>query len=355
MPIEVGIWKLGDGAKKVNFTPMETESKLEDILVEDLSILSPDLMLLGRQIATSHGKFIDILAMDPEGALVVVELKRNRTPREVVAQLLDYASWIQGLTYEDIAGIYAEKNGGKALEEGFAEAFERDQPDELNQTHRLIVVASELDSSTERIIGYLTENYGVPVNALFFRYFKDGNSEYLTRTWLVDPHEAKTGTVSKGREPWNGQDFYVALGEDDNRNWEDCVKYGFVSGGGGRWYTQTLKQLFPGARVFACIPKTGYVGVGTVTAEVCLVKDFTVNIDGKEIPILEAPLKATNMDKDMEKEELSEQLVRVEWEKTIPREQAYWEKGFFANQNTVCRLRNKFTLERLARFFGVDE
>ena len=168
MPIEVGIWRLGDKVQKVGFSSLDAESTLEDTLVADLSILSPQLMLIGRQVATATGKFIDLLAMDAEGDLVVIELKRNRTPRDVVAQTLDYASWVQDLSYDEIKEVYAEKNDGKELEEGFDEAFGTSLPEELNQKHRLIVVASELDSSSERIIDYLGDNYGVPINAVFF-------------------------------------------------------------------------------------------------------------------------------------------------------------------------------------------
>ena len=45
----------------------------------------------------------------------------------------------------------------------------------------------------------------------------------------------------------------------------------------------------------------------------------------------------------------------VEWIKTVPREQAYWEKGLFAIQHTACRLRNQFTLERLVQHFDLDQ
>ena len=67
MPIELGIWRLGESLTRVEFSSIETESKLEDTLVKDLSILSPKLMLIGRQIPTAYGKFIDILAIDGEG------------------------------------------------------------------------------------------------------------------------------------------------------------------------------------------------------------------------------------------------------------------------------------------------
>ena len=106
MPIEVGIWKLGKNIDRVQFVPMPSEEQLEDIIAGDIGILDPALLLIGRQVQTSYGKYIDLLAMDADGKLVVIELKRDRTPREVVAQLLDYGSWVRELGDEDIAGIF---------------------------------------------------------------------------------------------------------------------------------------------------------------------------------------------------------------------------------------------------------
>ncbi|MES9874192.1 MAG: hypothetical protein ABW146_13830 [Candidatus Sedimenticola sp. 6PFRAG7] len=361
MPIEVGIWRIDDRLRKVSFSSMETELKLEDTLSEDIAILSPDLMLIGRQIPTAHGKFIDLLAMDGDGNLSVIELKKNRTPREVVAQLLDYASWVQTLSYDDITEIYSERNEGKEFEEGFAEVFDTNPPDKLNEQLQLVIVAAELDHASERIITYLADNFGVPINAVFFRYFKDGDSEYLIRTWLIDPQEAEVKTSkssgAKGKETWNGQDFYVSFGEGphDRRDWDDARKYGFISAGGGRWYSRTLEQLFTGSRVFVCIPGTGYVGVGKVLGPTFTINEFTVEHDGKTSPILDVPLKAKGTSKGADSPDTSEYFVPIEWIKTIPRDQAHWEKGMFANQNTVTKLRNRFTLERLMKYFELTE
>jgi len=45
-------------------------------------------MLIGRQEETGHGGRIDLLGIAPDGTLVLIEVKRSRTPREVVAQAL---------------------------------------------------------------------------------------------------------------------------------------------------------------------------------------------------------------------------------------------------------------------------
>jgi hypothetical protein len=63
-------------------------------------------MLIGRQEQTGLGGRVDLLAIEPDGSLVLIELKRERTPREIIAQALDYASWVERLESEEIAQIY---------------------------------------------------------------------------------------------------------------------------------------------------------------------------------------------------------------------------------------------------------
>jgi hypothetical protein len=45
----------------------------------------------------------------------------------------------------------------------------------------------------------------------------------------------------------------------------------------------------------------------------------------------------------------------VRWIATRPRDQAFWEKGMFANQNVVAKLRQPFTLQPLAEAFNLDD
>lgn len=215
------------------------------------------------------------------------------------------------------------------------------------------MVATGIDASTEQIVDYV-RGYRVPINVIFFEYLQDDGREYLARSWLSDPEiEAASGASGKKQAPWTGVDFFVAVGENQHRNWDDMRRFGFVSAGHGEKYRNAMNKLFEGARVWAEIPGTGYVGVGEVTAPAVAVNDFEVEVDGVTVPILKADLKASSMEEEADDPEQSEYLARVRWLDTRPREQAVWEKGMFANQNVVAKLRQPFTLQRLAEVFHV--
>lgn len=365
MPIELGIWRVDDNLAAVPHQAMENERRLEELLEKDISVIAPNLMVIGRQVQTTFGKFVDLLAIDIAGNLAVIELKRDQTPREVIAQALDYGSWVRHLGSEDIAGIwqrYVEKyrpaEKGTPLDAAFCQRFMlKAMPEELNSEHELIVVASGLDESTDRIIGYLADYYGVNINAVLFRLFKDGDREYLTRAWLRDPASSTSEAAADAPSSvWNGE-YYVSF-SGDLRDWSEAGRYGFISGGGRLWYSNTLQLLSPGDRVWINIPGTGYVGVGVVEAPRVAVDDFMVE-DGKggKIPITELPLQIARATKYSENPEQAEYLVRVKWLKTVPEEAAVKERGFFGNQNTVARPKTQkwnHTVERLKQRFAID-
>jgi hypothetical protein len=347
----------GERVIPVPSSVLDTEKRLEDALENDIGILGLDrLLLIGRQVPTRFGKFIDLLALGPNGDLHVIELKRDKTPREVVAQALDYGSWVRDLSYDAIAALFDGYTQGSDFDAAQQEAFGA-VPEELNGTHHLIIVASELDLSTERILDYLGQ-FDVPINVVFFRHFNDGVNEYLGRCWLVDPAQAETRVAQQSgrkRKPWNGRDFYVSFGEGATRNWDDAVTYGFVCGGGGKWYSQSLSALQPGHLVFVHIPQRGYVGVGRVTESVQPAASFTIKTpSGRSLLVSASDLKAPNVGHDLDDLEQCEHFVRVEWLQTHDREHAYWESGFFANQNTAAKFRDTSTLRRLQEHFGVE-
>ena len=206
-------------------------------------------MLIGRQEDTGFGGRVDLLAIAPDGSLILVELKRNRTPREVVAQALDYASWVEKLRADEIAGIYKRFAPGRSLEADFKQRFGLDlKEDMLNQSHEIVIVAASLDDSSERIVNYLSQR-SISINILCFQIFAIGSEQLLSRSWLLDPVKSQASSAAMATdsitEPWNGE-FYCSFGEGESRSWADAVEYEFICAGGGEWYSRTLSALKPG-------------------------------------------------------------------------------------------------------------
>ena len=351
MSFDMTLWRVsGTKLQVISASTLDQEQRLEDWIAADPSIVGMDLAIIGRQVQTGFGGRIDLLAVDPDGNCVALELKRGRTPREVVAQLLDYGTWIKDLGYNELDQI-AERWRQKNLATIFQESFGANIPDTVNANHSLVIVASELDDSSERIITYLSEEYGVSINAVFFNFFRDGASEFLGRAWLKDPVEIMERSESRKRAPWTGY-WFVNVGEGEHRNWEDNVKYGYVGAGQGEKYSRPLQHLKVSDKIFAYMKSLGYVGYGEVTKEAVPISNFVVDALGK--PILELPMRAPRAAENKDSPSLAEWVVGVKWFKTFSRDHPRTFKGAFANQNIVCKLRDPKTLEYLRSEFGAE-
>lgn len=338
MPINHEIWKVGEVPTVLSASALASERQLEDMIVACPSILSDDWMLLGRQVPTGYGGFVDLLAVAPDGTLVLIELKRDRTPREVVAQAIDYASWIERLSGDEISEIYRKfsRDAHANLSLDFTRRFGAQlDEDTLNESHQIVVVASSLDASTERIVRYLSDR-DIAINVLYFQVFANGDEQLLSRAWMQDPQETQVKAVGSGvraREPWNGE-FYASFGEGDERSWDEAARHGFISAGGGAWYTNTLDLLKPEDRCWVRIPSTGFVGVGVCTGARVALRDFTV--DG--LPAAEV-LSANYHRQHIDDDEKCEYFVPVRWLNTVRVSEAIHEVGMFGNQNTICKPR----------------
>ncbi len=349
MAFGMTLWKAeGDRLTEIPQTRLESENRLENWLYEDPSLLGMDILFIGRQIATDYGGRIDLLGIDQQADLVIIELKRDKTPRDVVAQVLDYASWVKDLTYKEVNAI-ASKHLGQSLSEAYRAYFDEVLPDKVNTNHRMVIVASELDDSSERIVQYLAEEYSIDINAVFFSFFKTGTEELLGRAWLMDPERVIN---LPGQQPWSGF-WFLNVGEGDHRNWDDCRVHGYISAGQGKRYMNTMQSLKKGDKVFAYLSKHGYVGFGEVTKEAEMIKDFVVEREQKRL--LELDLKAPRPDENSDDPEMSEWAAGIDWKKTFPREDARTFKDAFVYPGVRCRLRDQATVDFLKREFGLED
>ena len=363
MAVEMAIWRMtDDGPHRLVSSPLDSEQRLEDMLAEDPSMSGTNLLIIGRQVRTGFGGSIDLLALDVEGRVHVLELKRDRTPRDVVAQALDYGSWAKDLSLEDLEQIYLDFGDGEThLDKAFAAYFGGTLPDVLNAEQQFTIVASELDPTSDRIIEFLAECYDVPINAVFFRHFSDGGHEYLARMWLLDPQQAedRAAQLSRRTPPlWNGRDFYVQLGQNKpgDPRWPIASKYRFLNAGDGSRHWKPLDNLEPGNRVFAYVAGAGYVGIGQVTDQMIPARDAEVEIDGRRQPLLDQPDLSEDWKQRAASEdsEVTEMVVPVEWLATRPVDQAFREKGLFPGRGTVCKPLDRHIVETVESAFGLN-
>lgn len=365
MAVELAIWKLGENPTRVQVEGMPFEAELQSLLVNDIGIANPNWLVIGREVPTKHGGKIDILAIDFSGSIVVIELKRDQTDREIIGQILDYASWVASLQAEDISKIYTENRHKigqqyESLDEAFFSKFMRElDPEDVNKNHDLVIVGRALDVATQRIAEYLASRQ-VRVTALLFNTFKETDGpRYLVRAWLADPDEVVNQPMgsAEARE-WNGE-FYACYGDAESRSWEDGRQFGFICGGGGPWYSNSLKLLDIGDRVWVNVPGKGYVGVGRVKEKCVPLCDFYVHDEsGARRRFIEVADPTRTYHRDATDPAYAEYFVSMDWIHSVPLSEAVREIGFFGNQNTVCRPKNQKwidTVDKLRNRWNVTD
>lgn len=202
------------------FVPFEQPAIELEQLLEDWIENNPHLLLDGEQLAvfgrqprTTHGKYLDLLAVDASGACVIAELKRGEAPRDVVAQALEYASWVDSLALEqldDIARQYAERRGIEAsgladiYRQVFGSEAEEGPPEHepaeritFNNRQRIVIVVGSFAPEVEQTLRYLRTRVGMDVTGVAFSIHRAGG-ETLIETDTVVGREATIGVGGKG-------------------------------------------------------------------------------------------------------------------------------------------------------------
>ena len=172
----------------------ETNIKHEEIL-EDWFENSPwaliqdeHILWIGRQTSAQNEEgtiFPDLLGIDLEGNLVIVEFKRGRTRREVIAQLLEYAAWANELSEEQIQGIAdAYFQTRTQFEENtfyktFCDEFETDEVPQLNRRLRLFIVAGEIPARVSSVCRLLRSSYRMDIRCLSVSMFQTESEEVI--------------------------------------------------------------------------------------------------------------------------------------------------------------------------------
>jgi len=142
----------GNKPKKCQRVPFQSEKEIEDLLEQNPEILEKNSFIIGRQVRTNTGKIIDLLGLDEEANVMLVEIKKAKTPDYVSSQILDYFVWAEDLSQPQLNQI-AKKNyikGSDTIENKFRNHFGH-SPEHWNQNPKLFIVGEEIDEETKKI------------------------------------------------------------------------------------------------------------------------------------------------------------------------------------------------------------
>ncbi|MBC7185508.1 MAG: hypothetical protein H5U38_00585 [Calditrichaeota bacterium] len=181
---------------KKQFATEHSEQMLEEWLEKSPDAILEDskLLVIGRQVTTNLGSSIDLLGLDRSGAVVVVELKRGRTPRETLAQALEYASYVEQLDAQQLDELFQQYIGDEslALADYHREYFDL-PPDEavaFNKEQRIVIVGQEISGPIRQTSSFLRKK-GIKVTCVEFSYFEsEGAGELLGQDIVVGEESA---------------------------------------------------------------------------------------------------------------------------------------------------------------------
>jgi hypothetical protein len=192
---------------------------LQEWVLAEPRILGEQLLVITSEYAGFEDTLdrLDVLALDREGKLVVVELKRDRADANTDLQALKYASFCSTLTAEDVQQEYREFHNARDNEElspeevadRFAEFLETDgvvevgesgwAQFELDDRPRVMLAAGEFGTEVTSPVLWLNQEYGLDISCVrLSAYEQDG--EYLVQGQRIIPVPEAEEYMTKRRE-----------------------------------------------------------------------------------------------------------------------------------------------------------
>jgi hypothetical protein len=202
MASEIKSWQIIDGKLVTLESSLVNDGKkekddLEQWIKSNPQILGDDIVVIGEQVQTNSGP-LDFLGIDNSGNTVIVELKRDKLPREALAQAIDYASDVANWEvdrFREICKSYTNQNLEDLLQERFEDIAIEDLA--INQVQRLLLVGTAVEESLGRMIEWLSDNYSIGINAVVLNYAKTKQGDAILSRMVIIPEEVEKQKANK--------------------------------------------------------------------------------------------------------------------------------------------------------------
>lgn len=156
--------------KRVQAGPDLYENDIETLMWENLEEFTGEpLFRVARQAKTRTGGKPDIVALDVDGNVHVIEIKRD-VDRSQLAQCLEYAGWAKNAGLDELAKLYHQ--GDEAFFADWVEFTSTESPRLVSGWPRLVLIARDIDRRTEDALDFLTDS-DLPITVLRVTIYED--------------------------------------------------------------------------------------------------------------------------------------------------------------------------------------
>jgi len=186
---KIGLWQITAGRpQRIQEGHVDLERRLEDWIEADPDLLQVGLTIIGRQIELEGGR-LDLLALDPQGRWVIIEIKRGILRRETIAQALDYASCLAKLTTVELqAKVYEYlQSRGLSLQSLLNEREIQESTTINAQGLQLFIVGTGKAPGLERMVSFLADSYSVPITLVSFDVYQLDNEQHILAREITEP------------------------------------------------------------------------------------------------------------------------------------------------------------------------
>jgi hypothetical protein len=251
------------------------ESDLEKLLVAkenaeskqlNSSIFGEELLIIDNQSHTGQGKRADILAIDRQGNMVVIELKRDKAALGVDTQALQYLA-----SYSSLKGInFINKFEDQISKDNILGFLGDDvKPESINSSSRIILIARSFDETLFSMGEWLSEQ-GVAFRCISYHPYDIGNENYITFSIAFDRSKATIYRLGSTANERDSKVFWHNIGGEENQEewWQFLAKHNQIACG----FTNSpddqgakiMHRYIAGDHIIAYASKKGAVGWGIV-------------------------------------------------------------------------------------------
>ena len=202
------------------FREKNFEADLENLLEKNPEYFfeNSKTLIVGRQVSTNLNTSLDLLGINATGDTIVIELKRDKTPRETIAQLLEYASFVENLDYAQLNEIFQGYSGEEIELEKYHEHYFQNDVDEkvsFNKYSKLVIVAQNISKEIKQTAQYLRKK-GLDIFCVEFKYFLSKSDEKIISSDVVvgDEEFLKQKIQSASLPKTNEQIFKKSLDQN---------------------------------------------------------------------------------------------------------------------------------------------